>query len=107
MDFEGKSELEKHLGSKHGHKSQVTKSKLEEHKRIKCNSCDKEFVLQDKLTMHMETHNAKERSKLESHMKKHRFRCDKCTKVFYTKLKFDEHRKKTHLTYMKDYDRGL
>ena len=71
MDFEGKSELEKHLGSKHGHKSQVTKSKLEEHKKIKCNSCGKKLVFQDKVTMQMETHNAKERSKLENHMKKH------------------------------------
>ena len=61
-DFEEKSQHEEHLDGKHGHKSQVTKSKLEEHKKIKCNSCGKKFTVQDKLTMHMKTHNAKERS---------------------------------------------
>ena len=51
--------------------SENVKPKVEEHKKVKCISCGRNFVSQDRLTIHMETHNAKQRSKLEDHMKKH------------------------------------
>ena len=37
-----------------------------------------------------------EKGKLEVHMEKHRFKCDKCTEVFDTKLKVVEHMKVMH-----------
>ena len=71
--FDEKRQLESHMKKHRFRCDKCTKvfyTKLSIN-RIKCNSCDKKFVLQDKLTMHMETHNDKERSKLENHMKKH------------------------------------
>ena len=37
-----------------------------------------------------------ERRKLESHMEKQRFRCDKCTEVLDTRLEVIEHKKEAH-----------
>ena len=63
----------------------MTKSNLKEHRRIpqsfQCVVCDKYFALEDKLSMHMGTHNVK---------------CSQCPEAFKSKEQVTEHKGTNH-----------